>query len=278
MHTAFTALGAVFSGVAALAAVMVARWQTTFGRGVALESVRSQAAVERELRLEAQRCEAWTVFLRASDAFADAVWRLGEVAPPSRAQELRARSEELTLACSGLRVLGPDGVVEHAEAVRERCSSMERYAVRRAVVRSALRALRKRWCPGNAEHCEDDAHICAWLAFDMLEGWGNRDEDDRLEDLDFLEYLIRESGVLTGTGAHPDGDTLTEDDLQRLLAVARTPVSWDLLAAEDHWLRPRTGFYEERGAFIASIRDFLAGGGCEGNDGRGDRAVTRRRP
>ncbi|GGS14128.1 hypothetical protein GCM10010252_61950 [Streptomyces aureoverticillatus] len=264
VHTACTALGAVFSGVAALAAVVVARRQTTFGRLVALESVRSQAAVERELRLEAQRCEAWTAFLRASDAFADAVWRLGEVEPQSRAEALRARSETLTQACSGLRVLGPDGVVQHAEAVRERCSRMERYAVRRAVVRSALHALMRRWCPGNAEHCEDDAHICAWLAYEMLEGWGDRDEDDRPDDLDFLEYLIRESGVLTGNGAPTDSDALTEEDLQRLLAVARTPVSWNLLSAEDHWVRPRTGFYEERGAFITSIRDFLADGGRAG--------------
>ncbi|MFD5702751.1 hypothetical protein [Streptomyces lasiicapitis] len=269
VHTAFTALGAVFSGVAALAAVMVARWQTTFGRLVAQESVRTQAAVERELRIEAQRCEAWTAFLRASDAFADAVWRLGEMEPRSRAETLRARSEALTESCSGLRVLGPDEVVQHADAVRERCARMERYALRRAEVRHALLALRRGWCPGNAEYCEDDAHNRAWVAHEMLEGWGDRDEDDRPDDLDFLEYLIRGSGVLTGNGAPTASDTLTEDDLHRLLAVARTPVSWDLLAAEDRWLRPRTGFYEERGAFISSIRDFLADSGRADTGGVG---------
>ncbi|WP_405651934.1 hypothetical protein [Streptomyces sp. RK9] len=264
VHTALTALGAAFSGVAALAAVMVARWQTVFGRRVALESVGSQAAVERELRLEAQRCEAWTVFLRASDAFADVVWRLGEIEARSRAEVLRSRSEALTEACAGLRVLGPECVVRHAEAVRERCARMERYAARRAVVRSALRALERRWCPGNAEWCEDDAHGCAFVAHDMLERWGDRDGDERPDDLDFLEYLIRGSGVLADDGAPVESGVLTEDDLRRLLAVAGNPVSWDHLAAEDRWLRPRTGFDEERGAFVAAVRDFLADGGRAG--------------
>ncbi|MFD0417411.1 hypothetical protein [Streptomyces sp. NPDC127108] len=264
VHTALTALGAAFSGVAALAAVVVARWQPVFGRRVALESMGSQAAVERELRLEAQRCEAWTVFLRASDAFADAVWRLGEIDARSRTETLRSRSEALTEACSGLRVLGPECVVRHAEAVRERCARMERYAARRAVVRSALRALERRWCPGNAEWCEDDAHGCAFVAHDLLEGWGERDEDDRPDDLDFLEYLIRESGVLADDGAPVESGVLTEDDLRLLLAVAGDPVSWNYLVAEDRWLRPRTGFDEERDAFIASARAFLAEGGRAG--------------
>ncbi|GHC80581.1 hypothetical protein GCM10010349_63130 [Streptomyces flavofungini] len=264
MHTALTALGAVFSGVAALAAVVVARWQPEFGRRVALESLGSHAAVERELRLEAQRCEAWTAFLRTSDAFADVVWRLGELDARSRPEALRTRSEALTQACSGLRVLGPECVVRHAEAVRERCARMERYAARRAVVRSALRALECRWCPGNAEWCEDDAHGCAFVAHDMLEGWGERDEDERPEDLDFLEYLIRQSGVLADDGAPAESGVLTEDDLRRLLAVAGNPVSWNYLAAEDRWLRPRTGFDEERGAFIDSVRAFLADSGRAG--------------
>ncbi|MBJ3809760.1 hypothetical protein [Streptomyces flavofungini] len=264
VHTALTALGAVFSGVAALAAVVVARWQPEFGRRVALESLGSHAAVERELRLEAQRCEAWTAFLRTSDAFADVVWRLGELDARSRPEALRTRSEALTQACSGLRVLGPECVVRHAEAVRERCARMERYAARRAVVRSALRALECRWCPGNAEWCEDDAHGCAFVAHDMLEGWGERDEDERPEDLDFLEYLIRQSGVLADDGAPAESGVLTEDDLRRLLAVAGNPVSWNYLAAEDRWLRPRTGFDEERGAFIDSVRAFLADSGRAG--------------
>ncbi|WP_158706287.1 MULTISPECIES: hypothetical protein [Streptomyces] len=143
---------------------------------------------------------------------------------------------------------------------------MERYAVRRAVVRSALNALERRWCPGNAERCEErcgvsDAHNCAWLAHVMLEGWGNRDDDDRPEDLDHLEYLIRESGVLAGDSAAAESGVLTEDDLHWLLTVAGNPVSWDLLAAEDRWLRPRTGYDESRGAFVSSVRTLLVGTG-----------------
>ncbi|WJV44631.1 hypothetical protein [Streptomyces flavofungini] len=276
VHTALTALGAAFSGAAALAAVMVARWQTVFGRRVALESLRSQAAVERQLRLEAQRCEAWTVFLRASDAFTDVVWRLGEIDARSREEVLRSRSEALTEACSGLRVLGPECVVRHAEAVRERCARMERYAARRAVVRSALRALERRWCPGNAEWCEDEAHGCAFVAHDVLEKWADRDEGDRPDDLGFLEYLIRESGVLADDGAPVESGVLTEDDLRRLLAVAGNPVSWDHLVAEDRWLRPRTGYDEERGAFIASVRALSADGGeSEAGRTRGQAAVLR---
>ncbi|MBC2878094.1 MULTISPECIES: hypothetical protein [Streptomyces] len=266
MHTAVTALGAVFSGVAALAAVMVARWQATFGRRLALESMSAQAAVERRLRLDAERCEAWKAFLRASDAFADTVWRLKEFDPRSRAEELRTKSQELTQACSGLRVLGPDAVVRHAEELRERCGHMERYAVRRAVVRSALDALKRRWCPGNAERCEErcggnDAHGCAWLAHEMLEGWGDRDEDDRPDDLDHLEYLVRESGVLADDGAPAEGDTLTEEDLQQLLAITRNPASWGLLSAEDRWFRPRTGYDEGRSALVSSVHTFLDGTG-----------------
>ncbi|MFF3274425.1 hypothetical protein ACFYWU_26355 [Streptomyces chrestomyceticus] len=263
---AFTALGAVFSGVAALGTVVVLRWQTKFGRRLTLESMSSQAAVERELQLEAQRREVWTAFLRASDAFVDAVWRLRKVDSRARTEELRARYQALMEACSELRLLGPDAVVRHAEAVWERCACMERYAVRRAVVRSALDALERRWCPGNPERCEErcgisDAHNCAWLAHVMLEGWDNRDDDDRPDDLDHLEYLVRESGVLAGDGAAPESGVLTEDDLHWLLAVAGNPVSWDLLAAEDRWLRPRTGYDESRGAFVSSVRTFLAGTG-----------------
>ncbi|MGV2916246.1 hypothetical protein [Streptomyces alfalfae] len=262
VQTAFTTLGAVFSGVAALAAVMVARWQTMFGRRLALESMSTQAAAERRLRLETERCAAWRAFLRTSEAFADAVWRLKELDPLSRGDELRTKSEALTEACSGLRVLGPDAVVRHAEALRDRCWRMERYAVRRAVVRSALEALERRWCPGNAERCEErcegsDAHSCAWLAYEMLEGWGDRDDDDRPDDLGFLEYLVRESGVLAVAGAPAEGGVQTEDDLRRLLVVARNPVSWRLLSAEDRWFRPRTSYEEGRSAFVSSVRAFL---------------------
>ena len=245
VNAAVSALGAVLSGVAAVAAAMGARWQTRCARQVALETTHSQGAVERALRLEAQRSEAWTAFLCAADAYVDAVWTLGGVAPESRVEVLRVRSEALRDGCSGLRVLGPDRVVRHAEAIRERCSRMDQYAVKRAVVRSALLALEEGWCPGNAEHCQSDAHVCAWLAYEMLEGWGDREEDERPDDLDFLEYLIRESGVLK------------DPDLVRLLAVARSPVCWELLTADERWLRPRTGFYEERDAFTIAVRDHL---------------------
>jgi hypothetical protein len=239
---AFSALGAVLSGVAA---VMVARWQTTFARRVALEATYAQGAVEWEMRLEVQRSEAWTALLRAADAFVDGVWTLGDIAPEFRVEVLRVRSEALTQACSGLRMLGPDRVVRHAEGMRERCSHMERYAVRRAVVRSALLVLQEGWCPGNAEYCQSDAHSCAWLAYELLEGWGDREEDQRPDDLDFLEYLIRETGALN------------DPDLTRLLSVARSPVCWELLIAEDRWLQPRTGFYAERDAFTTAVRDHL---------------------
>ncbi|MGW5733545.1 MULTISPECIES: hypothetical protein [Streptomyces] len=243
--TAFSALGAVLSGLAAVAAVMGTRWQTRFARRVALETTLAQGAVERELRLEVQRGEAWMMLLRTADAFVDAVWALGDIAPECRVEELRARSEALTQACSGLRVLGPERVVRHAEAMRERCSRMERYAVRRAVVRSALLELWEGCCPGNAEYCQAEAHSCAWLAYELLEGWGEREEDGRPNDLDFLEYLIRESGALK------------DPDLEQLLTVARSPVCWELLAADERWLKPRTGFYEERDAFTTAVRDHL---------------------
>lgn len=243
MYAAFSAAGVALSGSAAVAAVLVARWQTGFARRVALETTHAQRTAERELRREAQRSEAWTAFLCAADTFVGAVWTLADVAPEHRAEELRLRSEALTAACSALRMLGPEHVVRHAEAMRERCSRMERYAVRRAVVRSALQALYARWCPGNAEHCESDAHSCAWLAHEMLEGWGDREDDERPDDLGHLEFLIRESGALR------------DADLARLLALARSPVCWELLAAEPGWLRPRTGYDEARDAFTAAVRD-----------------------
>ncbi|MEU6917114.1 hypothetical protein [Streptomyces olindensis] len=243
VYAVFSAAGAALSGAAAVAAVMVSRWQSGFARRVALETARAQRVAERELRLEAQRSEAWTAFLCAADAFVGAVWTLADVAPERRAEELRVRSEALTTACSALRVPGPDRVVRHAEAMRECCARMERYAVQRAVVRSALQALLAKWCPGNAEHCESDAHSCAFLAHDMIEGWGDREDDERPDDLDHLQFLIKESGAL------PDAD------LARLLAVARSPVCWELLAADPRWLRPRTGYDEAREAFTEAVRE-----------------------
>ncbi|MEU2512025.1 hypothetical protein [Streptomyces syringium] len=97
---------------------------------------------------------------------------------------------------------------------------------------------------------------CAWFAHVMFEDWGGRDEDDRPDGLENLEYLIRESGVLAGDGAVAESGVLTEDNLRRFLDVARNPVSWDLLSA-DHWLRPRPGYDEGRGAFVSSVRAFL---------------------
>ncbi|AYG78123.1 hypothetical protein DWB77_00230 [Streptomyces hundungensis] len=53
----------------------------------------------------------------------------------------------------------------------------------------------------------------------------------------------------------------TEDDLRRLLAVARDPVSWDFVSAEERWFRPRTGYEAARSAFVRSARAFLDGTG-----------------
>lgn len=241
----FSTLGTVLSGAAAVAAVMVARWQIVFTRRVALEAASMQKAVERETRVEARRNEAWTALLRAADAFVDTVWALEHTAPEDRVGALRVKSEMLTEACAGLRVLGPDHVVRHAERMRELCSQMERYAVKRAVVRSAMVALEREWCPGNAEACQSDAHTCAWLAHGMLEGWGSRDGDQRPDDLEYLEYLIKETPALN------------DAELARLLVVARNPVCWDLLASEERWLRPRTGFYGAREAFTRAVCDHV---------------------
>ncbi|HEY8980599.1 MAG TPA: hypothetical protein VIU15_13550 [Streptomyces sp.] len=72
----------------------------------------------------------------------------------------------------------------------------------------------------NAEACQSDAHTCAWLAYEMLEGWRSRDDDRRPDDLEYLEYLIKETPALNDV------------DLARLLMVARNPVCWDLLACD----------------------------------------------
>lgn len=254
VSVAFSALGTVLSGAAAVAGALAVRWQTRFARGVALDTTRAQGTVQRAVHLDARRSEAWTAFLRAADAFTDAVRTLADIAAEQRADVLRARSEALTEACSPLRVLGPERVARHAESIRARCSQVERYAVQRAVVRRALRALEAGWCPGNAEHCRSDAHTCAWLAHDLLESWADREDDDRSADLDFLEYLIKES------------NTLPDPDLALVLSVARSPVCWELLIAGEWWWEPRTGIPQEREAFAAAVGEYWeqAAGRCSG--------------
>ncbi|WP_030835926.1 hypothetical protein [Streptomyces sp. NRRL S-475] len=100
---------------------------------------------------------------------------------------------------------------------------LEKLAVRRAVLRSAVSALEDHWCPRDAEICEDPHHGSAFVAWDLLARWGSLEDEDRWAQLDFLQFVLQESHALT------------MKQIDQVLDVANSVVCWDLMMGG--WLR-----------------------------------------
>lgn len=184
------------------ATVAAARLQERAGREQSLESVRRSACAE---------------FLSAVDVFVRIVTVLPEVPHASRRELLDHKATAVVRARAGVALLGPPEVLGEAEKVAEQCAKLEKLALRRAVLRSAIRALEDAWCPRNAEWCEDPHHNSAHVAWELLAQWGRLEQEERWEKLDLLEFTLRESRAM---GA---------EEIGHVLEVANSVAYWDEL-------------------------------------------------
>ncbi|MFJ8207719.1 hypothetical protein [Streptomyces sp. NPDC096033] len=228
------AVAAVTSAVTALVAVPVtlvaAHWTRrsteraadtamVVGLGqseAAVRAARLQGRTGREHALESDRRAACTEFLRAADLLVRTVRELPASPLEERREALDRRVTALIEARAGIAVLGPADVSSRAQDVLEQCMRLERLALRRAVLRSAVDALERHWCSRcDPEVCEDPHHGAAFAAWDLLAGWGRLEDEERWEKLDFLEWLLEESRAFTA------------DKVAQVLQVAESVAHWD---------------------------------------------------
>ncbi|MCY0931776.1 hypothetical protein OTB20_37465 [Streptomyces sp. H27-H1] len=189
----------------------------------AVQAARLQGRAGREHALESDRRVACTEFLRAADLLVRTVRELPASPREVRKEALDRRVTAVIEARAGIAVLGLADVSSRAQDVLEQCLRLERLALRRAVLRSAIGALERHWCPRNPEVCEDPHHRAAFVAWDLLGGWGRLEDEDRWEELDFLEWVLKESHALTA------------DEVAQVLEVADSVVHWDELMGG--WIR-----------------------------------------
>ncbi|WP_143660036.1 hypothetical protein [Streptomyces sp. WZ.A104] len=243
-----SAAAAAATALAALASVAVARSQVRTARKTTLEAIQVQHHGEQARRIE----DHGVALLHAANALVATAKGLPSVRYEECAALMQSRMEALEAAHAHVITLGPDTLVQRAEALTAQCRSIANYALPRSVVQKAIRALEQGWCHGDIERCTDAAHGDAWVASDLLERWEEVEDADRPDQLGFLEYLLTESAIgMSGI------DGLTEDDVRRLLALARHPVAWSRLVAEWRWRRAPAGFLQAREEYIVEIRASL---------------------
>ncbi|GAA0418324.1 hypothetical protein [Streptomyces luteireticuli] len=221
-----------------------------------LAAVQVQAQNQREQRRRAQLGDVAAEFLRATDSMIRTVKQLPDVEQQQRKLRLLEYATAVEDAYAPLELMAPPDLLSAAEHLRERCQYLEKVAVDRAVLRFAIAALERRWCPRDAETCEDDRHNAAHLAWDFLVGWANKEEEERWNDRDLLDFCLRDSGILTGT------------QVDQTLALAdECPSTWNQLIGG--WIRdPLIESAESaRDAFVTAARTAAPPNGFASNPG-----------
>ncbi|MFF4850273.1 hypothetical protein [Streptomyces sp. NPDC001194] len=169
----------------------------------------------RKQSLEDARHSAYAEFLRAADVLGRLVTELPEVPGVARRELLDQKATAVVQARAGVAVLGPPAVLSQAERVAKQCVQLEKLALRRAVLRSAMTSLEESWCPRNAEWCQDPHHISAYVAWELLSEWGRLEDEVRWEKLDLLEATLRESNALEA------------EEIRQVVEVANSVAHWD---------------------------------------------------
>ncbi|MFF2308183.1 hypothetical protein ACFVVP_37475 [Streptomyces sp. NPDC058128] len=178
-------------------------------------AARVQTRGELELRQQAALADTSAAFLRASDALARTVEQLPGLALEERHAQLASRGMAVETALGPLELLAPPGLLRHAKALREYCRTLEKLALDRAVLRSAVQALEDGWCPLNAETCDHDHHSAAFVAWQFLLEWPGWEDEERWRDRGLLEYCLQES------------QCMSEREIAGVLAVVdRVPAAW----------------------------------------------------
>ncbi|MEV6209595.1 hypothetical protein [Kitasatospora sp. NPDC051914] len=181
----------------------------------AITTARVQHQSEHEARQQTALADASSAFLRAADALAATVQRLPDVDHNQRDTQLASTGMTVETTFGPLELLAPPNLLPCAKALLDYCRSLEKLALDRAVLRSAVKALESGWCYLDAESCDHPHHSSAYLAWEFLVDWNGKEEEERWRDRDLLEFCLQDSRCLS------DGETA------RVLALAdRLPGSW----------------------------------------------------
>ncbi|MBT1184142.1 hypothetical protein HET69_08960 [Streptomyces sp. CJ_13] len=181
----------------------------------AVVAAQLQERAGREQSVEGARRSAYAEFLSAVDVLLRTVTELPDVPDASRRELLDQKATAVVQARAGVAVLGPPIVLSHVEEVAKQCTQLEKLALRRAVLRSAMNSLQDAWCPRNAEYCQDPHHSSAYVAWELLAEWGRMEDEERWEKLDFLEFTLQESHALG------------EEEVRQVREVANSVAHWD---------------------------------------------------
>ncbi|WP_405814408.1 hypothetical protein OG241_07345 [Streptomyces sp. NBC_01390] len=208
----------------------------TAGRAQAaasLTAVRAQDRAENDRWHRAQLGDAAVEFLRATDALTWIVKRLPGVEHELRQPLVWEHAKAVEDAYAPLELITPTALLSPAQQLRACCRHLERVALDRAVLHSTIDALEAGWCPGSAEtgwcsgdveNCTHEGHNAAWVAWDLLTSWADKEHEERRNDRDLLDFCLRDSGILSDTQVD-----------QALELANRCPSTWDQLVGG--WLR-----------------------------------------
>ncbi|MEV7507840.1 hypothetical protein AB0O57_07820 [Streptomyces sp. NPDC091201] len=237
LEQAVAAASALTTLITVPATLLAAHWTRRGADRAAAATVlagidQSQAAVAaahlqdlagREQSREDARRSAYAEFLSAADVLVRTVAELPDVPDAARRELLDQKATAVVQARAGVAVLGPPAVLSQAENLAKQCAQLEKLALRRAVLRSAISALEDAWCPRNAEWCQDLHHISAYVAWELLAEWGRLEDEVRWEKLDLLEANLRQSNALEAA------------QVRQVLEVANSVAHWDEMIGG--WLR-----------------------------------------
>ncbi|NLU68036.1 hypothetical protein [Streptomyces sp. HNM0574] len=229
------------TGRAADATVLAGNGQST----AVLQAACLQARAEREQALESLLRTVCTEFLRAADLFARAVDELPDLPHEHRRGLLTERAGGVAEALSRLELLGLPAVTARAQSLSAQCRRLEKVAMKRAVLRSALDRLEASWCPRNAEECEDPHHSSAYVAWDLLTRWGQMEAEERWEELELLEFVLEDSRALNAV------------QVEQVLDAVNCVAAWNELIGG--WARDplMERFDAVRAEYVAATHDSL---------------------
>ncbi|MGW7752931.1 hypothetical protein ACWGK6_15535 [Streptomyces violaceusniger] len=208
----------------------------------AVEAVWRQGRNEHEQWIHNARSDAYSEFLRAADALARTVKRLPQVDYEHREELLAQRSMAVDEAYARVEVLGSPSVTAQAQHLRSHCHRLERTALRRAVLKSAVEALENESCWDNPEHCENQHHNSASVAWNLLVSWGRLEFEEQCEERGFLEFCLQGSGALS------------DEHIAQVLDVSKNTAGWDDLIGG--WSRDPLDerFQDARIEFVNAMR------------------------
>ncbi|MFI1170143.1 hypothetical protein [Streptomyces melanogenes] len=159
-----------------------------------LEATRSQGRGEIEQWARAELTSACTELLRTAALLTRTVKQLPNVPHEQRHALLAPHAEAVEAAYAPFDVLAPAALREGASRLRDYCMYLERLAMNRAVLRSAVEALHEGMCHGDVENCTNDRHGSSFVAWELLGRTHSLKSDVRSSD---ATHSSRDTGTTT---------------------------------------------------------------------------------